>query len=292
MCRPAEPRQVRHARERRHRRLVAIEHVPAQQDGAGDPGRGAPPDEGRQREGHRPGRERDETDPQGEPDRGLGRDLVAGQRGERRSGHPRTECGHDHDDRHPGQVGEQLLDGDPAESKRRDRDELEAAAARFGGKGAGQGKDRPQRGDQADRGAGLPGDRTTKRLDAGRERVAVDPGHDRRQACDEGRQLRPRLGRGVRLAEGGAAREEQGADQAGDDDDREPRVAQRLGVDAAEAVDAAPGRRRSVQRRSAVMTPSPPRPRGRTGRGRSPRGSARGSRSRAARSGPRPGRPA
>src|SRR4029079_4758221 len=119
-------------------------------------------------------------------------------------------------------------------------DDLRAAAPALCGQRAGQREHRPQRGHQAEGGAGLPADRPAQRLDVDRERVAVHARQDGRQALDEVDQLLARLGRVVRLAEGGATGQQERADQAGHDDHGEARVAEGLGVDGAQPVDTAP----------------------------------------------------
>src|SRR5262249_12719587 len=90
----------------------------------------------------------------------------------------------------------------------------------------------------------------------------------------------------------GLGYEHQPAEEAGEDQECESRVPERLGVDAAEAVDATQERNTLERRRHGRTTDlnghglSPPPPRCRTGRGMCPPGSAPGLRNRPARSAP------
>ena len=163
----------------------------------------------------------------------------------------------DHDG-HAGQVGEQLLERDPAQAR---------AASSRRTRGCPGGPRRRASPDRAmtdhrlamspSEAAGLPADRPAEGLDVDRERVAVDAGQRRRQARDEvARAPAARLRRGCRprrtprRPRSGAA-----GHHARDDDHGEPRVAERLGVDAAQAVDPAERRRGGPVCRRTGATP-------------------------------------
>ena len=121
------------------------------------------------------------------------------------------------------------------------RHELEAAALRLSGEGAGQRQDRPQAQHEREEDAVLV-------LEVAAQGVDVDDlaGHaleDRRHGVDEVLELVTRLRRVELGGDGPADAEEDERQQDTGDDRRPPRVADGLGEDAAEAVDAAPGRR-------------------------------------------------
>ena len=127
---PAPPGQVRERREGRRRVLVAVGEVAEQEDGARRSPPTAPrPDERGQRERDGSRRQRDDADPQAEPER------PTSTRSRRPGSVPNVpatyvQSGRDEDDdRHPGEVRGELLERDPALAERRRRDELEAARA-------------------------------------------------------------------------------------------------------------------------------------------------------------------
>ena len=221
MRRPAEPGQIGEERKGRHGALVAIEEVAAEQDRAGDrQGRPAPDERGQgERDGTR--REPHQPDPDREADCRLHRNFIARQAGECDT---RDDAGQGEDDdldQHRGQMGEELLDCDPPHPERGRRDELEAALADLRGKRARQGENRPERRDEGERSAALPRDRAAKGIDGGRERIAIEPCHDRREAVDEVGQFLTRREGGVCLAKCRARREEHSAEESRHDEQRE-----------------------------------------------------------------------
>ena len=245
----------------------------------------------------------DDADPDREPERIAERDLVAQRRvAEGVRAHDEHDRDHQHRQPQQDEVGGQLLERDPALSERRGRDDVEAAAGGLAGERAGQGEDRPERAAQAEHGAVLPGDVAAHRpeLVAHQRRVAEQVDHRRRHGVDELVDLDPGLGRREHGADGRAHDEGQPAEHPGRDEERQPRVADGLAEDAAEAVDPLAerdrreGRGRGMTRRTGASghRTLPPRPRGRTAPGRSPRATAPGRRSRGARTGRPPGRPA
>ena len=190
-----------------------------------------------------------------------------------------------------------LLERQTPSSQWRHRDELEAAPPGLAGERPRQREDGPQRGDDREDRAVLPLDIATQGVHV--ERLAGDsarlPLHLVASRATSARAST--VGNTWPMAEDTTNRRPRG--EPGDDEDREPRVTERLGEHRAEAVDAAPGGIRAgvagvvpgVGRVVAVMPRPPPRASARTARGRSPRASARGSRSRAARGARPPGRP-
>ena len=252
-------------------------------DETGDARRAGAAEERRQGERQPPKNRAMKPTQRAKPTDGQGRDRVA-ERGvaEQR----RADRGGDGEDRHREaehrQVGGQLLERDPALAERRGRDEVEAAAAGLAGQGRGQGEDRPERRAQGEDRPVLPGHVAAERAELLGLPEQVD--HRRGHAPDELVHLEARRRRREDAGHGDAHDERHPAEQAGGDDEGEARVADRLAVDAAEAVQAAMERDRregrrgggAALRRSAAMAVPPRRPRGRTGRGTSPRGSARG----------------
>ena len=197
-------------------------------------------------------------------------------------------------------VAGQLLEGDPPARQRRGRDELHAAAARFGGERPGQGEDRPQARDEREERAVLVLDVAAERLDV--DRPAGEALQDRRNGGRSGLPISLRATRAWRTRTTIAwRRRSAGAPMDGADRDRgAARIADGLAEDAAEAEDPAPQRGTArgaagVGCRSCGHRVMPPRPAcstGRTRRGTSPRGTARGStksRPRGARRRARPG---
>ena len=190
--------------------------------------------------------------------------------------------------------------GDAALAERSRRHEVKAAASRLSGEGRGQRQDRPDGRSEGEDRAVLEGDVAAQRADLRADQldVAEQAHHRRGDAPEERADLEPGRGRREDGRHGDAHHERHPAEQAGRDDERESRVADRLAVDGAEAVELAAERdgrecRSPVgARRLGGHVKPPPRRHGRTGRGTSPRGSAPARRSRAARSGPPPGPPA
>ena len=178
----------------------------------------------------------------------AGRDLVAQRRvaeGVRAD---------DEHDRHEGhrqpqhrQVRGQLLERDPALAERRGGDEVEAAPAGLAGERPGQGEDRPERRAQGEERAVLPAHVAAQgaQLRADQGGVAEQVDHRGRDAPDELVDLEARLPGSERRSRwrrpGPRAMP---AEQARGDDEGEARVADRLAVDAAEAVQPAPQRDR------------------------------------------------
>ena len=97
---------------------------------SGDARRAGTAEDGRQRKGQATEEQGDETDPQGEAQRGQRRDLIAECRVTEQVG---ADGGRDGEDRHGqaehGEMGGQLLECDPALAERRHGHEVEAAAA-------------------------------------------------------------------------------------------------------------------------------------------------------------------
>ena len=143
----------------------------------------------------------------------------------------------------------------------------------------GEGEDRPEAGEEREERAVLVGEEAAHRV--GLHDRAGDAGDDRgdvlEEAGDLGARLRAAVGRAPCRSDG----QHQARDEAGHDDEGEPGIAERLAVDAAEAVQAAMERDRRERRRErrppgVNCHGSPPRrPAGRTGRGTCPPGSAR-----------------
>ena len=195
-------------------------------------GRGAAPDErrrARRRRTPKPARRRRPTG--ANPRRRGRRDRVAGAASPNGIRRRRCEAVTRTTMAMPGEVGGELLERDPALAERRRGDELEAAAA-------GLGRERPGQRERSTTGAAirpseapvLPGDRAAERLDGGRERVAVQAGHRRRQGADEvvrapsrDSARREGLGRTRRRSRAGRP-----PSRPADDDEREARVAERL----------------------------------------------------------------
>ena len=208
-----------------------------------------------------------------------GRDRVARQRPEGRAGQP---CGQRQDGHRRGEdrhVRGQLLERDPPPAERGGGDELEAPPPGFAGQRAGERQDRPDRGDEHDVRAVLPGDVAADRADV--DRRAAEPLQDRRDLRRQAHDVRAGFGCRVDRADARAGHEHHPAEEPGDDDEGQARVADRLGVDAAEAVDAMPERDgspgRDERRRSKIgRHVRPPSRRRCTRRGTSPPATARG----------------
>ena len=131
--RPAQPAEVGQRRERRDRRLVAVDDEAAEHDRPGDAGRGAAADERRQ--GERDGTRREGE--QGQPDR-VARGRLR-PRSRRRAG-PLTVCADEHERQEDHERGDRqarrrapnsFSSAMPAARQRGRGDELEAAAARL-----------------------------------------------------------------------------------------------------------------------------------------------------------------
>ena len=220
---------------------------------AGDAGRAGAAEERREGEREAAEEHRDEADPEGEAGGGQQRDLVA------EGGVPedvRAEGRHEGEDHHrqpeQGQVGGQLLERDAALAERRRGDEVEAAAARLAGQGPGQGEDRPEGRAEGEDRAVLEGDVAAQRADLRadqRRRCRTGCIIDVGDAPEERVHLEPGGRRREDVRHGDAHDERHPAEQAGGDDEGEARVADRLAVDAAEAVELAAERDRGEGRR-------------------------------------------
>ncbi len=134
----------------------------------------------------------------------------------------------------------QLLDRDPALAERSGCDHVQAAPARLGGERARKGDDRPQTGDEREEWAVLPRQRPAQRLDV--DRIVVQALERIGDVVDHVLEVQARCRRGVGGGERLAAGDHDAGQQPGHDDEGQTRVAERLGVDAAEAVQAAPQR--------------------------------------------------
>ena len=168
---------------------------------------------------------------------------------------------------------------DPPPAERGGGDELEAPPSGLAGQRAGERQDRPDRGDEHDVRAVLPGDVAADRADV--DRRAAEPLQDRRDLRRQAHDVRPGFGGRVDRADARAGHEHHPAEEPGDDDEGQARVADGLGVDAAEAVDAMPERDgspgRDERRRSKIgRHVRPPSRRRCIRRGTSPPATARG----------------
>ncbi len=290
--RPAERAQGRDGAED----VEAVRDPQDDHQEAGDARRPGATEQGSERERQAAEEQGHEAGPEGEADRRQEWDLVAegGVAEQRRAGR-----GDDGEDRHrQGQhrhVSRQLLERDPALAEGRRRDEVEAAAAGLAGEGRGEGEDRPERGAEGEDRPVLEGHVAAEGAEVHGLPEEVD--HRGGHAPDELVHLEARPRRREDARHGRTHEKRHPAEQAGGDDEGEPGVADRLAVDAPEAVQATVEGDRGEGRRDRRLPGanghgcSPRRPRGRTGQGTSPRGSALSRRSRGARSGRRPGRP-
>ena len=138
------------------------------------------------------------------------------------------------------QVGGELLERDPALAERRRGHQVEAAPAGLAGQGPGQREDRPEGGAEGEDRPVLEGHVAAQRADlvAHRGRVAEEVDHLGRHAADELVHVEAVLRRGEDVRDPHRQDQRHPAEQAGGDDEREPRIADRLAVDAAEAVPA------------------------------------------------------
>ncbi len=243
------------------------------------------PSSGREGEGDRARDECLEPERDGETDRSVRCNRIAGkpaEGGTRRPGRHREDRHGDGECRH---VCRHLLQRDRAARVRcRDR-EVETAATCLTGERGRQREDRPEPDEKGEVRAVVPGNEPAQRVDV--HRGPVQPSQDRRHAGRQGRQIGPRRGGSVGAGHRGATGENDAADQCRDDDDAVPGISKRLGENAPEAIEptVVGDERGGCRDRHASELNGhgrlPPRPRDRTVRGRSARGSVLGLRNRA-----------
>ena len=245
--RPVEPAQVRGDCQCRHRWRIAGHDVAAHQHRAGYARRTGPADERGERPCHRARDQPEQADPQSEADACRDGQRVARQVVERIGGRPCCQ-GHDrHHNGHAGHVRCEFLYGDAALAEGRSRDHVQAAATSFSGERARQRQDRPDPHAYLVERSVLPGEVAANRADI--DRVARDAPQSLRDVVDEARQFGPRRERRVGGVERDRRVQQQPAQQATQDDQGEARVAHRLGVDGAEAPNAASERNRRSPRK-------------------------------------------
>src|SRR5215207_2417136 len=137
-------------------------------------------------------------------------------------------------------MARQLLERDPTPRSTGHEDELEASSLCLAGERPGQGQDRPQADDEREEDAVLVLQVAAQRTDV--DDLAGHPLQDRRDGSHEGLDLGPRLGRVELGGDRPGDTNEHEPEKPGDDERRATRVANGLGEDAAETVNAAPGR--------------------------------------------------